>query len=49
MKRQRRGKKKGEGAGRNKCKPKIRGNIGRKEREWGKQCSEGMNGRKRKE
>jgi hypothetical protein len=46
---QRRKRKKRKDAGRNKYKPKISGNIGRKEAARGKQCNEGMNGRKRKE
>jgi len=47
--RKQRKKKGGEGAGRNKYKHKIRGNIGRKEPARKKQCNEEMNGRKRKE
>jgi hypothetical protein len=49
MKQQGKRKKKGEDAGRNKYKPKVRGNIGRKEAAREKQCNEGMNGRKCKE
>jgi hypothetical protein len=49
MKQQRKRKKKGEDAGRNKHELKIRGNMGRKEAARKKQCNEGMNGRKSKE
>jgi len=48
MKKQRK-RKKGEDVRRNKYKPKIRVNMGRKEAARKKQRNEWMNGRKRKE